>query len=186
MRPKSDARVLQSIRKATKLRQQGKTFDDIAVSMGISVLRARQLFARGERLEQELFRGKLIPPALKQAMIRGGFGDPDELRAALLDGRFRLTGRSHPQTTVDGIGRAKFAEICAFLHVNPLTLPYAEPVEVRIAKAIANGEPIDTATFEVIGNSLHLRNILKRAARLTGLLTPAARKRFEEWGASET
>lgn len=184
MRAKSDAQVLRSIKKATKLREQKKTFDEIAEILDITPLRARQLVARGERLDLELFQGKLIPPPVKLAMDRGGFRDPVEVRAALLDGSFRLTGRLQPQTTVDGIGKAKFVAICAFLRVNPSKLPYAAPAEVRIARAIASGEPIDQAVIEVIGNSVHLRSVLKFAARLTSQLTPASRKRFQEWGTS--
>jgi len=167
-----------------ELRAQNKTFEEIGQTLGISAKRARQLYLRSGSLDQDLYLGKPIPPSLKQAMYWGEFQSPGEVRAAILDGRFKVTGKPKAQTTVQRIGLAKFSEICAFLSIDERALPPSVPVAVRMAGLINEGTTIDVALEEIIGNSTHLRKVAKIIARITTNLSPAALKRFQDWGSA--
>lgn len=176
--------AMRRARMVAELRAENRTFEEIGQTLRISAKRARQLYLRSCSVDQDLYLGKPVPPSLKQAMYWGEFQNPDEVKAAILDGRFKLTGKPTAQTTVQRIGQAKFAEICAFLSIDQGSLPHSAPVEVRMAAAINEGATLDAAFEEIIGSSTHLRKVAKMIARITTNLSPEALKRFQDWGAA--
>lgn len=177
--------TIERLTKVAKLRARKHTFAEIGKIMGISIQRAKQLYARSQRLALETFEGALVTPTVRQAVERGGFSSPGELKAAILDGRVKYIGKPFAQSTISGIGQVKFSELCTFFGIDEAMMPHADPAEVRIASLLNAGEPIDQAFAELIGSNTHLRKTLRTVARLTTHLSPEALQRLQKWGATE-
>lgn len=176
---------MDNARLAARLRRAKLKGREIAATLGVSVQRASALARKGEQLiaNDVYFKGKLAPPVVRQAMDRGGFSTPSAVADAIRDGRFRLTHAAISQSTVDGIGRAKFKTLCQFFDIPPESLPDAVPLETRIAAKINGAVAVDQALRQLIGNSAHVRRCVKVIAKMTGELTPDGLARLQRWGA---
>lgn len=169
---------------AARLRREGKSVVEIAEILGATRTRTNSLVRLGERLlaKEVVYQGKIAPPVVRLAMSRGGFKTPEEVAAGIRDGGIRLLGGGNYQSTISGIGEARFAEMCRFFEINLDTLPSSIPLEKRVSAAINDYRSIDNALAEVIGRNAHVRRCMKLIARITGELTQEGLARLQRWG----